>query len=57
MTPILPYCRVPIVVRESNAAAPEVAVRTLAKAPGGRPGSDAHAARVRPSAGCFEVTS
>ena len=27
MTPILPYCRVPIVVREHNAAAPDVARR------------------------------
>jgi GrpB-like predicted nucleotidyltransferase (UPF0157 family) len=38
-TPILPYCRVPIVVREANAAAPEVARRVAALIVARRPGA------------------
>jgi GrpB-like predicted nucleotidyltransferase (UPF0157 family) len=39
VTPILPYCRVPIVVRESNAAAPEVAERVAELIAAKRPGA------------------
>jgi GrpB-like predicted nucleotidyltransferase (UPF0157 family) len=39
VTPILPYCRVPIVVRESNAAAPEVARRVTELIAAKRPGA------------------
>jgi GrpB-like predicted nucleotidyltransferase (UPF0157 family) len=39
VTPILPYCRVPIVVRESNAAAPEVARRVAELVADKRPGA------------------
>ena len=39
MTPILPYCRVPIVVREANAAAPEVARRVAELIAARRPGA------------------
>ena len=39
MTPILPYCRVPIVVREHNAAAPEVARRVAEMIAAKRPGA------------------
>jgi GrpB-like predicted nucleotidyltransferase (UPF0157 family) len=37
--PILPYCRVPIVVREGNAAAPEVAGRVAELIAAKRPGA------------------
>jgi GrpB-like predicted nucleotidyltransferase (UPF0157 family) len=37
--PILPYCRVPIVVRESNAAAPEAARRVAELIAAKRPGA------------------
>jgi GrpB-like predicted nucleotidyltransferase (UPF0157 family) len=37
--PILPYCRVPIVVREANAAAPEVARRVAELIASRRPGA------------------
>ena len=37
--PILPYCRVPIVVREANAAAPEVARRVAELIAAKRPGA------------------
>jgi dephospho-CoA kinase len=37
--PILPYCRVPIVVREANAAAPEVARRVAELIVARRPGA------------------
>ena len=37
--PILPYCRVPIVVREANAAAPEVARRVAKLIVARRPGA------------------
>ena len=37
--PILPYCRVPIVVREANAAAPEVARRVAELIAARRPGA------------------
>jgi GrpB-like predicted nucleotidyltransferase (UPF0157 family) len=37
--PILPYCRVPIVVREGNAAAPEVARRVAELIAAKRPGA------------------
>ena len=37
--PILPYCRVPIVVREANAAAPEVARRVAELIAAKRPGT------------------
>jgi GrpB-like predicted nucleotidyltransferase (UPF0157 family) len=39
--PILPYCRVPIVVRESNAAAPEAAKRVAELIAARRPGAEA----------------
>ena len=39
MTPILPYCRVPIVVHEHNAAAPEVARRVAELIAAKRPGA------------------
>ncbi len=39
MKPILPYCRVPIVVREANAAAPEVARRVAELIAKQRPGA------------------
>jgi len=39
VTPILPYCRVPIVVREHNAAAPEVARRVAEMIAAKRPGA------------------
>jgi GrpB-like predicted nucleotidyltransferase (UPF0157 family) len=39
VTPILPYCRVPIVVRESNASAPEVARRVAELIAAKRPGA------------------
>ena len=39
MTPILPYCRVPIVVRAHNAAAPEVARRVAELIAAKRPGA------------------
>jgi GrpB-like predicted nucleotidyltransferase (UPF0157 family) len=37
--PILPYCRVPIIVREANGAAPEVARRVAALIAAKRPGA------------------
>jgi GrpB-like predicted nucleotidyltransferase (UPF0157 family) len=37
--PILPYCRVPIVVREANAAAPEIARRVAGLIAAKRPGA------------------
>ncbi len=39
MKPILPYCRVPIVVREANAAAPDVARKVADLIEAKRPGS------------------
>ncbi|HEV3504690.1 MAG TPA: GrpB family protein, partial [Actinomycetes bacterium] len=39
MTEILPYCRVPIVVRDHNAAAPEVARRVAELIAAKRPGA------------------
>ena len=39
MTPILPYCRVPIIVRDANAAAPEVARRVAELIAKQRPGA------------------
>jgi GrpB-like predicted nucleotidyltransferase (UPF0157 family) len=39
VTPILPYCRVPIVVRDHNAAAPEVARRVAEMIAAKRPGA------------------